>query len=141
MKFPRIVALLAPFLAASICHATDPVPAALLSKLKSLAGPTSVDCGSVPLHDHPDAAIACAKGAASAGKAYRFAVEFQGQDSIVWQGAARDEQGKLRALYFDSDSSGGSGAGATLSVVLCREIVFATQGDDIIACKPTIGEH
>lgn len=134
------VSLLAILLAAPLCHASDSAPGALSSKLKSLAGADSRDCGSVLLHDTPDAAIACAKDATASGKAYRLAVQFQGEDSIVWQGAARNAQGKLWALFYDSDPAGGSGAGTTLSVVLCREIAFASQGNDVIECRPVIGE-
>jgi len=132
--------LLASTLVATICQAAGAAPAALLNKLKSLAGPDSRDCGVVALHESPEAAVACVASANSAGKAYRLAVEFQGTDSIAWQGAVRDEQGKLRVLYYDSDPSGGAGAGTTLSVVLCREILFAAQGNDVIDCKPVIGE-
>ena len=139
MKSGRF-SLLSSVLIAAICQAASAAPAALLNKLKSLAGPDSQDCGVVALHESPDAAVACATSANSAGKAYRLAVEFQGTDSIAWQGAARDEQGKLRVLYYDSDPSGGAGAGTTLSVVLCREILFATKSNDVIECKPVIGE-
>jgi len=135
-RFP----LLASMLIAATCQAASAVPAALVNKLKSLAGLDSRDCGVVALHESPEAAVACATSANSSGKAYRLAVEFQGTDSIAWQGAVRDEQGKLRVLYYDSDPAGGSGAGTTLSVVLCREILFAAKGNDVIECKPVIGE-
>jgi len=124
-----------------MCSAQGAVPGALSSKLLSLAGSDSRDCGSVALHDKADAAIACATQAASAGAAYRVAIEFEGADSIAWQGAARDAQGKLWAVFYDADRPGSSGAGTTLSVVLCRDIVFASQGDDLIVCKPVIGAH
>jgi len=136
---PLGVFLLATLLAVPVCHAADPVPEALSSKLKSLAGPSSKDCGSVSLHESPDAAISCAQEAASSGKAYRLAVEFQGPDSVAWQGAARDEQGKLWALFYESDVLGGSQAGTTLSVVHCRDILFASQDNDVIECKPIVG--
>jgi hypothetical protein len=139
MKSPRIP-LLAATLVATICQAAGAAPAALLGKLKSLAGSNGQDCGSVSLHESPETAISCATSANASGKPYRLAVEFQGTDSIAWQGAVRDERGKLWALYYDSDPSGGSGAGTTLSVVLCREILFAAQGNDVIECKPVIGE-
>jgi len=130
---------LASMLVTALCQAAGTAPAALMGKLKSIAGSGSQDCGVVALHESPQAAVACAMSANSEGKAYRLAVEFQGTDSIAWQGAARDEQGKLRVLYYDADPSGGAGAGTTLSVVLCREILFATQGNDVIECKPVIG--
>ena len=129
-------ALLAILVAASNCQATDLVPAVLLSKMKSIAGSGSQDCGDVLLHNNPYVAIECARDAASAGKAYRVAIQLQGIDSLVWQGAARDEHGKLWEVFYDSDPSGGSGANASLSVVPCRDIVFASQGKQVIECKP-----
>jgi len=138
---PASFPLLASLLITALCQAAGAAPAALLNKLKSLAGADGQDCGVVALHESPQAAVSCAMSANSAGKAYRLAVEFQGTDAIAWQGAVRDEQGKLRVLYYDSDPSGGAGAGTTLSVVLCRDILFATQGNDVIECKPVIGEQ
>jgi hypothetical protein len=120
------------------CRAADAAPAALTNKLKSLAGSNSDDCGTVALHDDPGVAVACAQRADAAGKTYRIAVEFKGPDSIAWQGAVRDQQGKLWAVYYESDVS--DSPGATLSVVHCRQILFASSGDDIIDCKPIIGE-
>lgn len=121
----------------SVCHAADSVPAAVSNKLKSMAGANSEDCGSVPLGSDHNAAIACAKNAASAGKAYRVAIQFQGTGSLVWQGAARNEQGKLWMLFYDMDISDGSGASPTLSTLPCREIRFDVPGGDLIDCQPT----
>jgi hypothetical protein len=131
-----IVLLFATLVAVSNCQATDLVPGTLLSKMKSIAGSHSRDCGSVPLHNNPYVAIECAKDATSADKPYRVAVQLQGVDSLVWQAAARDEHGKLWEVFYDSDPSGGSGANASLTVVPCREIVFASQGQQVIECKP-----
>jgi len=128
--------LIATLAAASNGHAADSLPLALSNKLKSLAGPDGQDCGSVPLGSKRDAAIACARNATSTAKPYRVAVQFEGVDARVWQGAARDEQGKLWVLYYDTDPSEGPGASPTLSAVPCREIQFEVQGGDLIDCKP-----
>jgi hypothetical protein len=90
----------------------------------------------VLLHDAPDAAFACAEGAA----AYRLALEFEGPDGAGWQGAARDAHGKLWTVYFDSDPAAPAGSGNTVSVVPCSAIRFATKGDDLIQCQPIFGK-
>jgi hypothetical protein len=128
--------LIATVCAVSTCTAADSAPAALVNKLESLAGASARDCGSVALGGDHDAAIACAKNATLAAKGYRVAVQSQGVDSLVWQGAARDPQGKLWVLFYDTDPSGGSGASPTLSVVPCREIRFEVHGGDLIDCQP-----
>jgi hypothetical protein len=134
------IPLLAIVLAASNGHSADSAPQALLNKLRSLAGSSARDCGSVALPDDHDAAIACAKDATTAGNAYRIAVQLQGTDSLIWQGAARDEYGKLWVAFYDTDTSGGPAAGPTLSVLSCREILFAVKGSDALECKPFFGE-
>ena len=129
--------LLIPILLASAnCRAADPVPAALSNKLKSLAGADSQDCGSVPLGNDRSAALACARSTTTGGRAYRLAMQFQGVDTLVWQGAVRNGQGKLWVLYYDTGPSGSSGAGPTLSTVPCREIRFEIPDEDLIDCQP-----
>ena len=132
--------LVATVFTASTCHAADPAPTVLVNKLKSLAGLDSMDCGSVALGSDRDAAIACAKNATLTAKAYRVVVQFQGEDSLVWQGAVRNAQGKLWVLFYESDPSGGSGASPTLSALPCREIRFEVHGGDLIDCQPISGK-
>ena len=132
--------LLAGLLAASIVHAADAAPKALLEKLKSLAGASAQDCGTVLFGDDSGNAIECAEDAGVSGKAYWLAIEFEGPDGgTAWQGAARDERGRLWAVYFDTDPSAKPGTGDTLSVVPCSSIRFATKGDDVIQCQPILG--
>ena len=132
--------LLAILLATANSLAADSAPQALVNKLRSLAGSSARDCGSVALPGDRDAAIACAKDAATSGNAYRIAVQLQETDSFIWQGAARDEHGKLWVVFYDADPSDGPAAGPTLSVLSCREILFAVKGSDAIECKPFFGE-
>ena len=132
------IPLLATAFAVPNAHALDSAPAAFLNKLRSFAGANARDCGFVRLVDDHAAAVACARDATSAGKAYALAIQFQGVDSLVWQGAARDEHGKLWVLYYDSDPAGG-GATPTLSAVPCQEIRFEVQGGDVIDCQPISG--
>ena len=118
---------------ASTCLAADSAPVALLNKLKTLAGASSRDCGSISLLGNREPAIACAKDSHSSGKAYRVAFQLQAIDSSMWQGAARDEHGKLWVAFYDSDSSGSS---PTLSMLPCREILFVAQGEEVLDCQP-----
>jgi hypothetical protein len=128
--------LIATLFTTSSCRAADTVPAALSNKLMSLAGADSQDCGSVPLGNDRNPAMACARSATSGGRAYRLAMQFQGVDTLVWQGAVRNGQGKLWVLYYDSGLTGSSGAGPTLSTVQCRDIRFEIPGEDLIDCQP-----
>lgn len=135
------ICMLVTALVASMSHAADSAPAAFLKKLATLAGPNGRDCGAIALAADHAAAIACAADADSAGHAYRVAVELGGTDSPFWQGAARDEHGKLWVVFYDdSDSSGGPASSITLSVLACRKILFAANKDDVIDCIPFSGE-
>jgi hypothetical protein len=127
--------LLASLFVASNCAAADAVPTALSNKLKSLAGADSRDCGSVPLRSGRESAIACAKASQASATAYRVAFQLQATDSSIWQGAARDEHGKLWVAFYELDSSGSP----TLSTLLCREIVFVAQGGEVLDCQPIPG--
>lgn len=135
---PALSAIFTAVIAASNCHAADTAPVVLINRLTSLAGSNAQDCGSVVLRSDPGATIGCARSAMSAGKAYRLAVQFQGEDSLVWQGAARDEHGKLWVVFYDSDPAGGSGANPTLSAVPCRDIRFEVHDGDLINCQPIL---
>jgi len=132
--------LLLVFVVTSSCHAADLAPGILSSKLKALAGPESQDCGSVPLGNDRRTTFTCAKHALAAGTAFRVALQYQGVDSFIWQGAARDEHGRLWLLSYDSDPSGGSQVGAVLNVASCSKIqVVAVQGRDDMNCTPASG--
>ena len=135
----RYASLFAAVLAVTIVHAADAAPKALLDKLKSLAGAGAVDCGTVLFGDDSGNATECAEDAGASGKPYRLAIEFEGPDGPAWQGAARDERGRLWAVYFDTDPSAKPGTGDTLSVVPCSSIRFADKGDDVILCQPMLG--
>jgi hypothetical protein len=132
--------LLAALITTLNVHAAEYAPAALLKRLGALAGSNSQDCGSVPQSDDRRAAVECARSAAASGNAYRFAVQLQSTESLIWQGAARDEHGRLWVVFYDSTPADGPAAGPTLSVLQCREIVFALRSNDDLECKPLTGE-
>jgi hypothetical protein len=136
-----IATLILSFCALAAAKTADSAPIALLNKLKFLAGSNSRDCGSVPLGGDRNSAITCAKDANSSGSAYRVAFQLQGTDSSIWQGAARDDQGKLWVAFSDSDSSGDSASNPTLSVLACRGIMFVIQGGEVLDCMPFSGDR
>ena len=121
-------------------HGADSAPELLIRNLASLAGATARDCGAVPLSGDRAAAIACARSAAAAGRAYRLALQMQGSDSYTWQGAARDARGRLWVVFYDADTSAGPGASPGLGQLLCRDITFAPEKDEPIDCTPSTGQ-
>jgi hypothetical protein len=127
-------------LAASSVHAADSVPDLLKKKLEALAGAGARDCGAITLSADRAAAVACARAAAVAGKAYRIAVQMHESDSYTWQGAARDEKGRQWVVFYDADASSGPAASPGLGQLLCRDISFAPDKDEVIDCTPSTGE-
>jgi hypothetical protein len=136
---PCAIALLATLLLPFGAHATEAAPALLLKELASLAGANSRDCGAIALSGNRDAAIGCARSAAASGNAYRIALQMKGSDSYTWQGVARDERGRQWAVFYDADTSAGTEASPGLGRMLCRDITFAPDKDEIIDCTPVTG--
>ena len=121
-------------------RAADAAPNLLLKKLAALAGANARDCGVVPLSGDRAAAIACAKNSAAAGKAYRVALQMKGSDTYTWQGAARDERGRMWVVFYDADTSAGPEVAPGLGQLLCRDITFTPDKDEVIDCTPSTGE-
>jgi hypothetical protein len=138
MKAP-LTAFLAILIAGSNCRAADTLPDALVKKLATLAGADATDCGTLLRGADRRAAIACATDATASGKAWRLAEQLEGAESSIWQGAVRDNQGKFRVVFYEADLSGAPGSGPTVSVLLCREILFAVTGGDAMECQPIPG--
>ena len=136
---PSVWFLLANLVTTACCTAADTAPEALLRKLGALAGSASRDCGIVAQGADRRAAIACAQDATTSGSAYRLAIQLEGKDSLIWQGAVRGSDGKFHVLFYEADPDGGTGAGPTMSVLLCREILFAVKGSDAMECQPIPG--
>ena len=123
----------------AIAPAGTPAPRALQAKLLTLAG-SGQDCGTVDRGDDRAAAIACARAAMASAKPFRIVLQLQGVGS--WQAAARDDRGRLWALFYDADISAEPGSGPTLSELMCREITFSQQdGEDALDCSPILGER
>jgi len=136
---PAHASLLALLIAASTFGAADAVPDALVKRLAILAGADAVDCGTLLRGADRRAAIACATDATASGKAWRLAEQLEGAESSIWQGGARDSQGKFLVVFYEADLTGAPGSGPTVSVLLCREIVFAAKGGDAMECLPIPG--
>jgi hypothetical protein len=110
------------------CTAGEPAPELLSNRLQAFAGIGSNDCGSIPLGNVRSTTLECAKRAISSGSAFRVAIQYQGVDSFIWQGAAGDGHGKLWVLFYDS-------MGPTLNVKQCSAVTFASiHGRDDIEC-------
>jgi len=135
-SFNALFAILA---AASNCRAADTVPDALAKRLAMLAGADAIDCGILLRNADRRPAIACATDATASGKPWRLAEQLEGPESSIWQGAARDNQGKFRVVFYEADLAAGAGSGPTVSVLLCRDIVFAVNGGDAMECQPIPG--
>ena len=136
---PSLSALFAILAAAANCRAADTVPDALVKKLAVLAGADAVDCGTLLRDSDRRAAIACAADATASGRPWRLAEQLEGKESSIWQGGARDSQGKFRVVFYEADLAGAPGSGPTVSVLLCREILFAAKGGDTMECQPIPG--
>jgi len=91
----------------------------LLSELSSLAGPSARQCGKVGLGQDPSAAWQCAESADSIGASYWFAMQRQGIDSDVWQGAILTGSGKRYIVSYDSNYMGGPGFNPRFSKEPC----------------------
>lgn len=134
-----VIALLAAFAVACGARAAEPAPELLQRKLATLAGANARDCGIVLTSGDRAAAVACARDAAASGKAYRLVVQLRGNDSYTWQGAARDEHGRQWVVFYDADTSAGAAASPGLGQLLCRDIAFAPDKDEVIDCTPSTG--
>jgi len=98
-----------------------------------------MDCGTLLRDSDRRTAIACAADATASGKPWRLAEQLEGAESSIWQGAVRDNQGKFRVVFYEADLTGAPGSGPTVSVLLCREIVFSVKGGDSMECQPIPG--
>jgi hypothetical protein len=112
-------------------------PKAFEARVQALAAADAQDCGTVGRGADRTDARACANRALASGAP--FHVAFQLRDTS-WQAALRDARGRLWAVFYETAAPGETGAGPTLSAVLCRAVVFEAHGDeDALDCTPTLG--
>lgn len=125
---------------ASIAHAAGPAPELLLKTLAARAGANATDCGVVPLSGDRAAAVDCARKATASGRAYRLALQMKGSDTYTWQGAARDDSGRMWVVFYDEDPSTGPGASPGLGQMHCKDIRYTPDKEEVIDCEPSTGE-
>jgi hypothetical protein len=82
---------------------------ALTWKTAFLAGWRGIDCGRVRLGQDPKNATGCAQKANADGEPFRVRYDLMGVDSSVAGAIVRTPSGKVVALSFDGDPSGGGG--------------------------------
>jgi hypothetical protein len=80
----------------------------LFRRMDKLAGPHARNCGYVPLHTDPTAALSCARQAITARQPFKLALAEQGIDSAMTSGFVLTPSGRLIQLLHDSDRAGGS---------------------------------
>jgi hypothetical protein len=137
---PLAIASIATLFVACSASAADTAPKLLLTRLAALAGSNAIDCGTIPVSGDRASAIGCARKAAASGNAYRLALQMKGADTYTWQGAARDKRGHLWVVFFDADTSAGPEFNPGLGQLLCRDITFAPDKDEVIDCAPSTGQ-
>jgi hypothetical protein len=129
MKLLCISFMLAVLGTSSCCFANE-APDSLAAKLKSLGGPGAKECGSIALGKAREEAFSCAKDAAASGQAFFVAFQYQGIDSLIWQGAAGNGSAGYWVIGYDSDATGGSRSPKpTLQVSVCNSIEFVAAGN------------
>jgi hypothetical protein len=128
----RMKTILAAASACGICVcsnvlAANSSPDMLNAKLRELSGASAKDCGSIPREADAGPAISCAKDADDQQIALRVAIQIQGVDSIVWAGAARDNNDKHWTMTYDFDPSGRLGNHAVVHAAECTKVRFFTR--------------
>jgi hypothetical protein len=110
----------------------------LFERLKGLAGPNAVACGTVELRASNTAAFDCARTALSAGKPFWVAVQMHGIDSSLWRAVALEPDKTAWLLYYDSSVSGRRGdQDESLTQSLCSDVQFFP---DRIRCPHWVGQ-
>ena len=70
-----------PLILAALLSASAPVPQQFADALHSVAVPDAIECGVVTLEQDQTDALACVLEALKGGRAFRVAVQGQGEDS------------------------------------------------------------
>lgn len=76
---------------------------------RNLGGPSTTDCGRVPVRGDPKAANECALEAFREGRSFQVRYDLEGIDSNVSAGLVYTPEGKLFELVFDGDPYGHGG--------------------------------
>jgi hypothetical protein len=89
-------------------------PKLLVEKLQNLSGPSARICGTSMFGELPfklerfEEVVACTNEALATKEPFWSAFQRLSDDSSIWEGVARQSDGKLLVVYYDSDIFGGS---------------------------------
>ena len=97
-----------------------------------LSGDAAIQCGTFDLPKLPDQAKFCAQQADSRSTPFWVALHPQGFDSNIWVAIGRDSASRRYVVMYDSDPSGGSNVGATISTTYCDG---EFDWEPVIGCK------
>ncbi|MEO8673918.1 MAG: hypothetical protein ABI411_21620 [Tahibacter sp.] len=110
-------------------------------RLRKLAGPTATDCGFVPEGRDTSAAIQCATQTNADQKPFWIATQTHDENSVVFNGAARDDAGKAWFMTFDLDAHVKSVLTTPtdpmplLTQSPCAELQFSKEETPGVACR------
>lgn len=112
------------------------------SALSDLAGSNAIDCGRLSLGSKLAAGFECARSAMQSGRPFQLAVQIQGVDSILWQGAARGKSGAIWLVTFDSDIHGGGAnsvsAEPRITRTPCLGLMLSMDDESPLSCAPLV---
>ncbi len=97
--------------------------------LRSRAGKGATNCGHVALGADPNVVDACVTEAFENDQPFYAEYEAQGTDSDVVRGIARNAEGTVTFLLWDSDPSGGGGHDPVISGDVCVEPATLDQSN------------
>ena len=120
--------------------AENDAPPRVHAELQGVAGPDAAACGEVPLRQKRTEAAACARRAMKSGKPFWVAFQVQGNDSLLWEGAAGDGRGGYWMILHDSDITGGSGGESAYWLWKCKKLRFKRFSDSVVICHEAPAE-
>jgi hypothetical protein len=89
-------------------------PKVLIQKLQNISGPSAQACGTSMFGEVPfklenfEEVVACTNEMLATKKPFWSAFQRLGDDSSIWEGVARQTDGRLVVVYYDSDILGGA---------------------------------
>jgi hypothetical protein len=117
----RLAASLAIACLAFLSACSDDDECNLGDEARSRAGTGAIDCGHVALGDDPKTVDDCVTEAFETDQPFYAEYEARGTDSDVVRGIARNAEGTVTFLLWDSDPSGGGGHDPVISGDVCVE--------------------
>lgn len=106
--------------------------------LRSFAGDSARDCGSVGLDDDRAEVDGCVAEAFDAGEAFIARYEQHGVDSKVVRAVAANSDGQVKLFQWDSAPCGGTGCDAVTDVQSCEGPALSEETSDDPLALPII---